>query len=157
MFKNLFKKANEIILYSPVKGNVIDITEVPDPVFSEKMMGEGVAIIPEDNTICSPFDGQVIQIFKTKHALSLKSIDEIELIIHVGLETVNLNGEGFEVLVHEGDNIIAGQKLLKVDFELLKNKGLNIITPIVIINHADKNIKKYFGFKSKEDILMRIL
>lgn len=157
MFKKLFNKENKIVLYSPVKGNVIDITQVPDPVFSEKMMGEGVAIIPEANTICSPFDGQIIQVFKTKHAISLRSSDGIEIIIHIGLETVSLNGEGFEVLVNDGDFVKAKQNLLKVDFDFLKSKGLNTITPIVIINHEDKTIKKSLGSKNSGDLLMSVI
>lgn len=156
MFKNLFNKKSEIILYLPVKGNVVDITDVPDPVFSEKMMGEGVAIVPDGSTICSPVDGQVVQIFNTKHALSLRSTNGIELIIHIGLETVNLNGEGFETLVNEGDYITAKQNLLKVNFEFIKSKGLNTIIPIVIINHDGRHIKKYFGPKNSGDLLMSI-
>lgn len=156
MFSKLFMKKNDIVIYSPIKGKIVDISEVPDSVFSNKMMGEGIAVIPEDNIICSPVDGYVAQIFKTKHAILLKSRDDLEVIIHIGLETVNLNGEGFEVLINEGEDVIIGEKLIKVDFEFMKNKGINTIIPVVIINHADKNIVKYLGDKKAGETIMKI-
>ncbi|ABR37088.1 PTS sugar transporter subunit IIA [Clostridium beijerinckii] len=156
MFSKLFKKKNDIVIYSPIKGKIVDISEVPDPVFSDKIMGEGIAVIPEDNIICSPVNGYVAQIFKTKHAILLKSSDDLEIIIHIGLETVNLNGEGFEVLINEGDEVTTGKKLIKVDFEFMKNKGINTIIPVVIINHADRNIIKYFGDKQTGAEIMKI-
>lgn len=157
MLSKLFKKKNAIIISSPVKGNVVDISEVPDEVFSQKMMGEGVAVYPEDNIICSPVNGQILQVFKTKHAILLKSSEGLEIIIHIGLETVNLDGEGFEVLVHEGENVTIGQNLVMVDLEFLKSRHINIITPIIIVNHEDKTIEKNFGFKTNEDFIMKIL
>lgn len=157
MFDKLFKKKNETIIYAPVKGSVVDISEVPDPVFSEKMMGEGVAIIPEGEIICSPIDGHVIQIFKTKHAISLQSSNGLEIIIHIGLETVTLEGVGFEVLIKENEAVTRGKPLIKVDLELLKNKGINLITPVVIVNHEGKNIEKYLGNKTKKDSIIKVL
>ncbi len=156
MFNKLFNKKNDIEIYSPIKGKIVDITEVPDPVFSDKMMGEGIAIIPEDNIICSPVNGYVAQIFKTKHAILLKSSDGLELIIHIGLETVSLNGEGFEALINEGENVTIGKELIKADFEFMRNKGLNTITPVVIINYEDKNIIKYLGYKEAGASIMKI-
>ncbi|OOM81925.1 glucose-specific phosphotransferase enzyme IIA component [Clostridium puniceum] len=156
MFSKLFMKKNDIVIYSPIKGKIVDISEVPDSVFSDKMMGEGIAVIPEDNIICSPVNGYVAQIFKTKHAILLKSSDDLEIIIHIGLETVNLNGEGFEVLINEGEDVTIGKELIKVDLEFMKNKGINTITPVVIINHADRNIIKYLGDKKAGATIMKI-
>ena len=100
-----------------MKGKVVDITEVPDPVFAQKMMGDGFAIIPEEGTLVSPVAGEIIQVFPTKHAFGIKSGD-IELLIHVGLETVAMKGEGFDVKVSAGDKIEVGQTLLTYDLEV---------------------------------------
>ena len=156
MFNKLFKKKNNNMVCSPIEGKIVDISEVPDPVFSGKMMGEGIAVIPEGNIICSPVNGHIAQIFKTKHAILLKSDDDLEIIIHIGLETVNLNGEGFEVLINEGEEVTIGKELIKVDFEFIKNKGINTIIPVVIVNHADKNIIKYLGYKEAGESIMKI-
>lgn len=143
-------------MHSPVKGKIVDISEVPDPVFAEKMMGEGVAILPESDIICSPIKGSVLQVFETKHAVALKSDEDLEIIIHIGLETVNLKGEGFEVLVKEGDEINIGTELVKIDLQFLKNKGINPITPIIVVNHENKVITKSLGYKNIGDSIMCI-
>lgn len=162
MFSKLFKKKNNIVkkssavIYSPVKGKIVDISEVPDPVFADKMMGEGIAVIPEENVICSPVNGHVTQIFKTKHAIALKSNEDLEMIIHIGLETVNLNGEGFQMLVKEGEEVKVGKEIVKVDFQFLKYKGLNTITPIVLVNHENKTITKSLGYREAGESIMAI-
>lgn len=130
---NLFK-GNKKGLYSPVNGNIVPITEVPDQVFAEKMMGDGFAVIPEGKVISSPCDGEIIKVFKTKHAVILRETNGLEIIIHVGLETVALKGEGFDVLVEQGAQVKVGQALMNVDFEFLKDQGKEIITPVVITN-----------------------
>ena len=137
MFKGLFKKKqpnDQDPMLVPLKGKVVNLKAVPDPVFAEKMMGEGFAIDPADGTIVSPVDGEVITIFPTKHAISLKSKQGREILIHVGLETVHLNGEGFTPLVMDGQNIKKGQELLKVDFDAIKTKVPSILTPVVFTN-----------------------
>jgi len=146
----------DVMMHSPVKGKIVDISEVPDPVFAEKMMGEGVAILPESDTICSPIKGRVLQVFETKHAVALKSDEDLEIIIHIGLETVNLKGEGFEVLVKEGDEINIGTELVKIDLQFLKSKGINPITPIIVVNHENKVITKSLGDKNLGDSIMRV-
>jgi PTS system, glucose subfamily, IIA component len=156
MFSKLFSKKSNGVICSPIDGKIVDVSEVPDSVFAGKMMGEGVAVIPEGNTVYSPINGYVVQIFKTKHAILLKSDDNLEIIIHIGLETVNLNGEGFEVLINEGEKVTIGKELIKVDFEFIKNKGINTIIPVIIINHADKNVKKYLGHKEAGASIMKI-
>lgn len=136
MFKNIFKKKTESdsAIFMPLKGNVIPIENVPDPVFSQKMMGDGFAIEPANNTVVSPIDGEIISVFPTKHALSLKTYSGREILIHVGLDTVKLNGEGFTSFVKDGQKVKTGQKLLEVDFDNIKNKVPSIITPIVFTN-----------------------
>ncbi|GAB6257001.1 MULTISPECIES: PTS sugar transporter subunit IIA [Bacillaceae] len=135
MFKKLFGKKESVEqLLAPINGQVINIEDVPDPVFSGKMMGDGIAILPEEGLVVSPIDAEVIQVFHTKHALGLRTKHGIELLIHIGLETVNLNGEGFEVHVAEGQNVKAGDKLVTFDIDFLKSKAPSIVTPIVITN-----------------------
>ncbi|WP_314039224.1 PTS glucose transporter subunit IIA, partial [Gemella morbillorum] len=101
-------KTEELVLNSYMKGKVVDITEVPDPVFAQKMMGDGFAIIPEEGKLISPVAGEIIQVFPTKHAFGIKA-GEVELLIHVGLETVSMKGEGFDVKVSAGDRVEVGQ------------------------------------------------
>lgn len=125
--------SKELTLKSYMKGKVVDITEVPDPVFAQKMMGDGFAIIPEEGKLVSPVAGEIIQVFPTKHAFGIKS-GEVELLIHVGLETVSMKGEGFDVHVSAGDRVEVGQTLLTYDLELVKEKAKDIITPCVVTN-----------------------
>ncbi|WP_445783418.1 PTS sugar transporter subunit IIA [Sporolactobacillus caesalpiniae] len=120
--------------YMPLKGKIVPITEVPDPVFSQKMMGDGFAIIPENDVVRSPVDGKITNIFPTKHAVSLESNEGREILIHVGLETVSLKGEGFTVLTKDGSNVKKGDKLLQVDFSGIAGKVPSIITSVVFTN-----------------------
>ncbi|KON83414.1 PTS system glucose-specific transporter subunit IICBA [Rossellomorea marisflavi] len=119
---------------APITGELKDITEVPDQVFSGKMMGDGFAILPEEGMIVSPVDGKIVNVFPTKHALGIESKGGREILIHVGIDTVKLQGEGFEALVKEGDQVEAGQPLLKVDLDFIKANAPSIITPIVFTN-----------------------
>ncbi len=119
---------------SPVKGEIKPITEVPDPLFSEKTMGDGFAIVPEAGVIVSPVDGKIVIVFPTKHAIGLMSDAGREILIHVGIDSVNLKGEGFETLVRDGDCVAAGQPLMKVNLDFLKERVPSIITPIVFTN-----------------------
>lgn len=124
----------ELSFVSPIKGEIKPITDVPDAVFSGKMMGDGFAIIPSEGIIVSPVDGQIVNLFPTKHALGIQSNSGQEILIHVGIDTVNLKGEGFEILVGENDKVEKGQPLLKIDLEFIKNNAPSIMTPIVFTN-----------------------
>ena len=117
LFGKQEEQVHELVLNSYMKGKVVDITEVPDPVFAQKMMGDGFAIIPEEGKLISPVAGEIIQVFPTKHAFGIKA-EEIELLIHVGLETVAMKGEGFDVAVSAGDRVEVGQTLLTYDLEV---------------------------------------
>lgn len=130
-------------IYAPLTGKRIPLKDVPDPTFSEKMMGDGLAIEPTEGKVVAPIDGEVTLTFPTKHAIGLKSKSGIEILIHIGLETVNLDGEGFEVHVNEGDQVSIGDPLVTFDFELIKRKAASVITPIIITN-GDKieNLEK---------------
>ncbi|WP_406685886.1 glucose-specific PTS transporter subunit IIBC [Rossellomorea vietnamensis] len=119
---------------APITGEIKDITEVPDQVFSGKMMGDGFAIVPTEGTIVSPITGKVVNVFPTKHAIGLESKAGREVLIHVGIDTVKLEGKGFEALVKEGDQVEAGQPLLEVDLDYIKANAPSIMTPIVFTN-----------------------
>ncbi|WP_044748497.1 PTS sugar transporter subunit IIA [Bacillus alveayuensis] len=147
MFKKLFgkkEKKKEETLFAPLSGKVVDIEQVPDPTFSQKLMGEGIAIEPVDGTVVSPVNGEVIQFFHTKHAIGIRSETGLEILIHVGLETVMLNGEGFTGHVQVGDKVKAGDRLITFDLEFIKEKAASSITPIVITNmDAVQSIEKH--------------
>lgn len=140
LFKRENGKANqhvEKVVLSPMQGEVKNISEISDPTFAGKMMGDGFMVLPENGDVVAPFDGEVMMIFPTKHALGLKLVDGEELLIHCGLDTVTLNGEPFEVKVHQEDQIKAGQLLMKADLNKIKEAGCSIETAVVITNGVD--------------------
>ncbi|PGB37852.1 PTS glucose transporter subunit IIA [Bacillus toyonensis] len=149
MFKKLFglgSKKNEETIVAPLTGAVKNIEEVPDPVFAGRMMGDGVAIDPTEGVVVSPVDGEIVQLFHTKHAIGIKAKNGTEILIHVGLETVKMEGEGFEAHVSEGQAVKAGDKLISFDLELIREKAKSTITPIVITNtDAAESIKTTVG------------
>ncbi|ULG73276.1 glucose-specific PTS transporter subunit IIBC [Macrococcus brunensis] len=144
-------------VFAPISGEVVDITKVPDEVFAGKMMGEGVAVIPEEGVVYAPFDGVVKMDFPTKHALGLESEEGLEMLIHFGLETVGLRGQGFEVLVKPGDAIVIGQPLLKADLNYIRENAKSDITPLVFTNLDNKQmIEVQYGHIKHGDKLMEI-
>lgn len=126
--------SNKEWIYAPLSGKVEKLENVPDPTFSNKLMGEGIAILPSEGKVVSPFDGEVLLVAGTKHAIGLKGNSGVEILIHVGLETVALDGEGFEVKVNQGDKVKKGDPLITFDLELIKEKASSTITPIIITN-----------------------
>lgn len=124
-------------MINPIEGEIIPITEVPDQVFSGKMMGDGFAIIPSEGTVVSPVDGEIVNVFPTKHAIGILSKGGKEILIHIGIDTVKLNGEGFEVLVAQGDKVTKGQQLVKVDLHFIRENAPSTITPIVFTNLSE--------------------
>lgn len=140
MLKKLFGKKEvkrEEDVIAPLTGTVCQLEEVPDPVFAEKMMGEGIAIDPSDGMVVAPFDGEVIQVFPTKHAIGLKGETGLELLIHIGLETVSLDGEGFETFVRQGDRVKRGDKLISFNMDIIEEKASSTITPIIMTKGDD--------------------
>ena len=145
MVLNFFKKnkkASNLEILAPVNGKIIPIEEVPDPVFAQKMMGEGIAIVPTDGEIHSPVKGKIIQVAPTKHAIGILAEDGTEILIHIGLETVALEGKGFTVKVAVDDEVSVGQLLIEVDLEYIGTHATSIITPIVITNSLNSD-KQY--------------
>jgi PTS system D-glucosamine-specific IIC component len=119
---------------APLSGKLLPINEVPDQVFSQKMMGDGFAIEPTEGTVVSPVDGTIVNLFPTKHAIGIRAENGQEVLIHVGIDTVKLEGKGFESFISEGDKVTKGQKLLEVDLNFIKENAPSIITPIVFTN-----------------------
>lgn len=130
---NLIKKKNEK-LYSIANGEVISITRVNDKIFAEKLLGDGVAFLLSDGKIYSPCEAEVVMIANTKHAIGLKTKNGSELLIHIGLDTVNLKGEGFSVFVKTGDKVKQGTKLVEVNLEFMNSKKIDLTTPIILTN-----------------------
>ncbi|NFD75887.1 PTS glucose transporter subunit IIA [Clostridium botulinum] len=138
MFSLFKKKEKNLKLKAYLSGKAISINKVPDEVFASKIMGDGLAIIPTTNTVKSPADGEIIVVMEeSKHAVGIKFENGIEALIHVGIDTVSMNGEGFEVFVKTGDSVKEGQDLIMFDEELIKNRGLSTYTMLVITNSSE--------------------
>ncbi|HEL1039477.1 TPA: PTS beta-glucoside transporter subunit IIBCA [Streptococcus equi subsp. zooepidemicus] len=125
-------------IYAPIVGTVLPLSEVPDETFSSKLLGEGLAILPNEEYVYAPFDGEVITLFPTKHAIALKNAKGVDVLIHVGIDTVELKGQGFEQLVKAGDTVKQGQPLLRIDLELIGSKGYSLVTPFVVTNSSEQ-------------------
>ncbi|UOQ83731.1 PTS sugar transporter subunit IIA [Gracilibacillus salinarum] len=144
MFKNLFgKKETSETLLAPITGKLVNMEDVPDEMFSKKLLGDGLAIEPTEGTVVAPVDGEVVQLSDTKHAVGIQSKNGLELLIHIGLETVALKGEGFEAHVSQGAKVKAGDKLVTFDLPFINEKADSIISPIVITNFVEvESLKK---------------
>ena len=137
MFGFLKKKENKESSYtlgSPAKGKAVPLSEVNDPTFAEEMLGKGVAVIPAEGRICAPADGKIDMVFDTLHAVSMVTDYGAEVLIHVGLDTVKMNGEGFKGHVKSGDHVKKGDLLLELDLEKVKAAGYDTITPMIVCN-----------------------
>ena len=134
-FFDIFKKKEKTIvtIYSPMNGKVIELKEVPDEAFAQKMVGDGCAIEPDKGIICSPIDGQLMNIFPTNHAIIFETIDGLEMIIHFGIDTVKLDGKGFQKLREPGP-IKIGDEIIKYDLDDIKDGVPSTRSPIIINN-----------------------
>lgn len=131
------KQISEKVIKSPMNGTVIPLSEVPDAVFSSEMLGKGFGVEPSEGKAYAPVDGEVTTVFDTKHALGLMSKNGVELLIHIGMDTVKLNGRGFDVKVKAGDQVKAGDLLAEFDMDLIKSEGYPVTTAVVITNTDD--------------------
>ncbi|KEH98553.1 glucose PTS transporter subunit IIA [Clostridium botulinum] len=152
--KENYKKelVKNIEIINPIEGEIINITEVPDEVFSGKALGDGFAIRPKEGKVVSPIDGEIAVLFPTKHAIAIKGDNDLELLVHIGIDTVNLNGEGFTAHISQGDKVKKGDMLITFDKKVIEDKAKSSITPVVITNMdiVDKmNID--YGKKSQGD------
>ena len=151
-------KNNSITVFAPMTGTVVSLDKVPDPVFSGKVLGDGVAIEPTEGKIYAPVDGVVETIAPTKHAFGFKSDDGVDVLVHCGLETVSLEGEPFTVHVEQGARVKVGDLIAEVDLELLKKKEIQTVTPIVMCGGMDgkKILPKLGKVQAKKDQVMLI-
>ena len=134
------------LLKAPLDGDILPIEEVPDPVFADKVVGDGLAINPTGNRVVAPCDGTIGKIFETNHAFSMETASGVELFVHFGIDTVELKGEGFKRIASEGQQINAGEPVIEVDLDFLREKARSLITPVVISNMDDVNrIEKNSG------------
>jgi len=133
--------ATTVRLAQPVAGTVIPLSEVPDPMFAQGTMGPGIAVDPSGDTVVAPADGTVASVFPTGHAIGLALADGTELLIHVGIDTVSLKGDGFETLVKAGDTVTAGTPLLRFDAEKIRAAGLSAVTPIIVLNNENATVE----------------
>lgn len=127
----------EIVLLSPLTGEVVALEDVPDAAFATKAVGDGVAILPTGKLVVAPCDGQLVKIFNTNHAFALVNDAGVELIVHIGIETVKLGGQGFTRLVEQGSFVKAGQPVLELDLEFLGANAKSVISPVVLTNADD--------------------
>ena len=130
-------EAEETIIFSPLNGKVIPLEEVKDAAFSSGALGDGLAVLPESGELYSPINGTVVALFPTGHAIGLSTDSGVEILIHIGMDTVSLEGKGFETSVSVGDKVVRGQKLIDFDKDAIISAGYDIITPIVITNTQD--------------------
>lgn len=146
IFKKLMNKMQEETIvenvekdciYSPIEGEVIPLKEIPDEVFSEGMMGKGCGIKPSEGKVYAPFDGEIILIANTKHAIALKSSDGIELLIHVGMDTVKMNGNGFNPIVKVGDRVKCGQLIMEFSVHYIEEAGYDPTAAIIVTNFQE--------------------
>ena len=140
IFDSLFRKKEEqsiIQLYAPMEGQAVALSEVPDSTFAEKLLGDGIAIIPTSGKVYAPCDAVIENAFDTGHAVTLTAKSGVELLIHVGLETVGLEGKPFKVHVKDGDKVKKGQLLIEADLAAIEEAGLNTITPVLVCNIDD--------------------
>lgn len=146
-----------IVLKSPLKGKIVEIGSVPDDVFAQKLLGDGIAIEPSEGVVYSPVDGEITQLFGTKHAVGIVTDYELELLIHIGIDTVKLKGEGFKTFVSQGDKVKAGDKLIEFDLNLIKEKAKSTVTPFLITNMGkmkEFNLLNSNNIDSKQDLII---
>lgn len=165
MFKfidKIMKKKDENleILTAPVDGEVIDITKVQDKVFSEKIIGDGIAIESNGKIFKAPASGELKVIFETNHAFAMTLENGLDILVHIGIDTVKLNGEGFKRLANEGENVKKGQPIIEIDRELIEGRGYSLVTPVLITNMEALETIDYYNLgeivTAGNDIVLQI-
>lgn len=147
MFKGLFgKKEKNNKLYAPLKGEAVLLENIEDPMFAQKILGDGIAIEPSEGKVYSPADGTVSMIADTKHAIGINTQDGLELLIHIGMDTVALKGEGYTPKVEVGASVKKGDLLMEFDMDFIKEKGYSCVTPMIVTNMDDiKGVTPHAG------------
>jgi PTS system glucose-specific IIA component len=149
----------DVVILSPFTGRVVRIEDVPDPVFAEKMVGDGLAVDPAEGVGCAPTAGQIQLFHRSGHALAVKTHDDVAVLLHVGLDTVGMKGEGFERLAEEGDPVTAGQPLVRFDLDAIRRAGHSPISPVILPDLPDGfEIEKTTSVhvRAGEDVLLTV-
>jgi PTS system glucose-specific IIA component len=131
---NLFNRKKIVELKAPVKGDAVAITSVPDEVFAGKLVGDGIALNPREGILYAPVSGEIILLFPTNHAVGIKTKEGLEILLHIGIDTVNMKGAGFQNLVELNQKVQVGDALMQFDCELIQNQAKSLLTPMVITN-----------------------
>ena len=155
-YKKKVKKEN-IEIANPISGNIIDLENVEDEVFSGRILGDGFAIEPRDDKVYSPVDGEVRVVFPTLHAIVVETYEGLEVLIHIGIDTVKLNGQGFKAHVEIGKTVKKGELLVSFNKDIILENGKSLITPVIITN-MDKveKIQNNFGEKNRGDLVCKV-
>ncbi|MEG1687239.1 MAG: PTS glucose transporter subunit IIA [Angelakisella sp.] len=153
----LSKADNTAVILAPVAGESVPLQEVPDPTFSQELLGKGVAILPTSGRIVAPVDGKVLGIFRTSHAVTLGAENGAEILIHIGIDTVKLAGQHFTPHVVKGDLVKAGDLLIEADLEAIQAAGYNTIVPVLVCNTDEFNdVAGSFGTMAELDTLITL-
>ena len=151
-FLNKNKEEKNIIIKSPVVGRCFDISEIPDEVFSTKMLGNGIGFESSEGILYAPVDGEILQVFPTKHAMVLKSKEGIEILLHIGIDSVEMKGEGFQAFVEKNQQVKAGDKLLTFDNDLIKAKVKSNLSVLILTdNEIMESVEFKLGTVDKND------
>jgi len=130
-----------IALASPFTGKVVPLEEVADDVFSQRVMGDGVAVLPSEGRVVAPVAGTVGKLFEGGHGFAIETPEGLQVLVHVGLETVHLEGDGFTVKTNEGDEVAAGDEMVTVDLDRMREFGIDMVSPVVVISGQDVTVK----------------
>lgn len=136
---DIFKKKKDNDLYAPVTGETIALENVPDKMFAGKLMGEGIGFRFDGNIVCAPCDGEISMIANTLHAFGITTTNGAEILVHIGLDTVELNGKGFKVISEAGKKVKKGTPIIEIDREFMEQNNINLITPMIITNSDNFN------------------
>ena len=131
--QRIMKKLHQLI--APVNGRTMALGQVPDPIFSEKLTGDGIAILAESAVVVAPCDGEITLFFETNHAFAITTKDGVQVLVHVGLDTILMEGEGITALHKRGDHVKAGTPILELDLDFMKRRHINLISPVLIVNY----------------------
>lgn len=152
----LFSRKKKEEFVSPMTGTLIPIEQVPDPVFSQKVMGDGFAVELSEGDVFSPVNGTVVTAFLTGHAFGIRTENDTEILIHIGIDTVNLEGKGFDVQVGEGDSIKQGDLLVKVDVDYVKEQGKSVVSPVIFTSGEQITLLKSGKIEKGEGGIIKI-
>ncbi|GFP74065.1 PTS sugar transporter subunit IIA [Clostridium fungisolvens] len=140
---DFFKKtSSNCVIKAPVSGKCVALEDLKDGVFSEKMLGDGVAIDTTGDVVCAPCDGVITTVVPSKHAFAMKLKNGLEILVHIGLETVSLNGEGFTILAEVDKKVKVGTPIIKIDRAFIESKGISLITPVIIVGEQQCDLNK---------------